>query len=244
VEFSKVQRFNSSGTVYRIGFVIDWSFENLAAIPYFLEVLTTSMSTLDRTIDGLLLLLALLGGYWAIQSNTQLSFLSKDVTRMETKVGALEIVDPDKIHILALETDSPLEYAWRIYVPAKYPFGIKEFVGSNFSTGTSSANSKPREFVGRLRLTEKDGCLRSMSQFAGGSMATEVALPKEIVEAEFTDKLDRLHIYQAGRHQTVMLAKDAEMDLFRIDLRPNAKESESGSTDSATPFQIRIVKGP
>ena len=43
--------------------------------------------------------------------------LRADVSRLRNEVGALNIEDPTKLHAIRIDTDSELEWKWRVWVP-------------------------------------------------------------------------------------------------------------------------------
>jgi len=57
-------------------------------------------------IDVSLILLALVGGFLALQSSRQRSSLSSQVDRIEKRIGSFPVSDPKLVHIQALETNA------------------------------------------------------------------------------------------------------------------------------------------
>jgi len=98
-------------------------------------------------IDVSLILLTLVGGVFAVQSGWQRYSLFSQITRTEKRIGSFPISYPKLAHIHAFETENPLKFAWRIYLPAKDKMTRvqRSSSSSSFSSGISLGN--PTEMI-------------------------------------------------------------------------------------------------
>ncbi len=110
-------------------------------------------------LDLFLILLALVGAYLALLTGIERASLTAHVTRVERRIGTFKITDPTLVQIQAVETDNPLEFAWRIYLPANYSTSIVQSFDSAGSTSSWSTNVNPTEFMARVILHESNGLL-------------------------------------------------------------------------------------
>lgn len=71
-----------------------------------------------RRLPDLILILALMvGGVVAWKADRERGRLAAEHARLARMTGDLPIIDPARVHLLALETGEPLHQAWRIYLP-------------------------------------------------------------------------------------------------------------------------------
>ena len=73
-----------------------------------------------RCVNIALLLAALYGAYLAAREEQTRRELSVQHRVLANEVGYLDITDPDKVHVVALPSDDPLHFRWRVYLPANY----------------------------------------------------------------------------------------------------------------------------
>jgi|CXWL01.1.fsa_nt_gi hypothetical protein len=73
-----------------------------------------------RILNILLLLIIIIGVYFVTQANTKFEATRSEYARLTAKVGRLPIEDATKVHVLALETEDPLDFAWLVYLPPKF----------------------------------------------------------------------------------------------------------------------------
>ncbi len=66
---------------------------------------------------------------------------------LQRRVGEMSISDPTKFHVLLLKSENPLEFRWRIYIPAKTDATLstesRSSTGSSSSTSSFSGSSDP-----------------------------------------------------------------------------------------------------
>jgi hypothetical protein len=55
--------------------------------------------------------------------------LREEVARLRNEVGELNIDDPTKLHAIRIDTDSELEWKWRIWVPGGASYRLRGYGG-------------------------------------------------------------------------------------------------------------------
>jgi hypothetical protein len=68
-------------------------------------------------VDWLLIVAVMIGAVQAWRSGLERARLTERLARLARKAGDLRIADETKVHVQALETEVPLEFAWRVYFP-------------------------------------------------------------------------------------------------------------------------------
>lgn len=164
--------------------------------------------------DALLILLTLVGGYFAVQSSRKRASLSDRVAGIEKSIGVFPISDPNLVYVQALETENPLEFAWRIYLPANYKMTRVLQSFSSGSTSSGGLNTNPTEFIARVIFREKNGMLECFSNFGNSSSVTGFQGP--VYADAFQNNFNRLEIKQLGKTGQEALDPDKELTLLRI----------------------------
>lgn len=90
--------------------------------------------------------------------------LRKEVARLRNEVGELNVEDPAKLHAIRVETDSELEWKWRIWIPENASYRLRADGGlvpaEGFPTGGGTMYLRePGEHVIRyaIRRDPRDG---------------------------------------------------------------------------------------
>src|SRR5688572_9201880 len=109
-----------------------------------------------RFINALLLILALVGAWFAIRAGLEYQRLRVAHRLLMAEVGLLRVGDPDKVHFVAIETGEPLHFAWQMYVPAKFDQQWRVQLGSGGSSShVSSSRPEPQFDIVRVRIREQ-----------------------------------------------------------------------------------------
>lgn len=201
-----------------------------------------------RIVSLLLLTIALIGGYYAWQSGTERAGLLSQIARIEKRIGSFPIVDPTLVHVQAIETQQPLEFAWRIYLPANFKMTrVQTFNQSGSSSWGSSSSSVASEFIARVVLREHNGSLECFTSFNHSSGVSSTQSPIHTVAIR--EHWNNLNIDQLGKPTLAIFQPDEETTLLRIALPSELFESlKSKLKDSMNPYmtedllQIRFVK--
>ena len=180
-------------------------------------------------LDISLIVLTLVGGFFAVQSGRQRSLLSSQVARIEKRIGTLPISDPRLVHICALETENRLEFKWRIYLPANYK--MTRFQQSN-SSGSSSGGmhtANPTEMIARVHFREDNGQIECYSNF--GSSSSLEAHQQSMHATMLREKVDQLKIEQLGKDGPVTFEPDEAFTILRITVPKELLESMKSRFD-------------
>ena len=145
-----------------------------------------------RAIDLLLLVAAIVGGVLAWRSDGECRRLRKEYDRLCQLTGELEIKDPSKVHVKAIDTGEPLHFAWHCYFPPN-----TKMQWSTGSGGSSSWSSQAVQCIVRVRFhKDKSGEMRVYQKYHGGSsfgslhVGSAFERPEELeIEQLGTDKL-------------------------------------------------------
>jgi hypothetical protein len=171
------------------------------------------MFTKNRFFDWLLIVAVLIGGIQTVRSALERSRLSERLARLVRKTGDLRIVDETKVHVKALETDVPLEFAWRFYFPRNYSGTLNErHIG-----GSTSFAAGPVESIARVRIRhDESGLIRVYNHFGDGSDLTE------FVDTAFSELLcgrwNKLVVEQLGTPNVAAINAEQPTVLLRLKL--------------------------
>lgn len=171
--------------------------------------------SIDYLISIALLAAAIIGGYLSYLSGQTRAQLESEVSRIESRIGSLDPVDPNRIYILALDSPEPFEFAWRIYIPANATLTIKESVGQGSSTGTYS-ESTPQEFIARTKVSIVDGRLLATTSFGHRSSRLSGPSKGSLFDAVEKKSIDGFDVISAGSKSAQSIAINETFDLLRI----------------------------
>ncbi len=171
-----------------------------------------------KLLNASLLIAAIVGGIFTYQAGQKHRRLLAEYYRLVNEVGDLEIGDPSKIHVRAIDTGEDLHFAWRVYLPAGFKANWKHNSGG---TG-SSWNSSPREFIARVRLLEDDGGrLRMFSKEDGGSGMFGFG-NRELADL-LRGRWDEIEVEQLGSDGIVVIKPDEVAVMLRLRLSDDLK---------------------
>jgi hypothetical protein len=167
-----------------------------------------------RPIEWILLVIAVVGGGLAGQTGWERTRLTRDRDRLVQLTGDLTIADPTKLHIRAIETGSPKEFAWRIYVPPHY-----QQLDSRVSIGGSSSFSahSSRDFIAVVRFrTDESGCLEVFSRLPGGYHDGKIG--DERLAKLLQERWGEIRVEQLGRTEPVQMKSGESAVVLRLSL--------------------------
>jgi hypothetical protein len=177
-----------------------------------------------KALDLILLIVLAVGGVLAWQSSRERSRLMATHARLVAITGDFQITDPTLIHVLALETDDPKHFAWRIYLPP----GPKQDIRVRSGHGTfsqSNSNTKPSDSIARVVLREdKNGLLEIYSRFSRGSSRTNMG--EKALADLLRGRWESLRVEQAGAGGTARLDPKKPYTLLRLTL-PEDMQAEA-----------------
>lgn len=187
-------------------------------------------------------MLAVIG--WCVWSlvveSRELRELRAEQSHLETLVGRLEVTDPSQIAVRCIQHSAPVDFSWRIYVPAGVGLATGYSMaagGGGFSSG--AAATEPFQQLVRLRLLEEQGRYTLFLLHASGSAVS--SLPDMLVQ--FIQRhANELTITVAGRDEQLTVSRNQVITLLEIEvpesLMPQAK-------DELKPYLFKQLKqGP
>ena len=177
-------------------------------------------------------MLILIGGFFALQSGSRRSFLSSQVARIEKRVGLFPISDPKLVHIQALEPENPMEFVWRIYLPANYKMTRVHRTDSSSSSSFGVSFGTPIETIVRVRIREKNGLVECFSDLGASSSLTGIQPP--IYATTILEKWNQLEIKQLGKDRLVTCEPDEEFTLLSIKIPSELLESMKSKFDNSS----------
>lgn len=191
-------------------------------LPFSLEI-----RRVPRRINILMLVLIIVGVVLTIgetQRNRMLRARHDDLAR---DFGSFSIADPAKIYVLALDSDSPLHFRWRVYFPPK--FNADWRAGENGVSRTRSSSF--RDFILEARIRKDvDGHVRVFLKRDMGK--TVLNLGNDQVASFLSGKWAQLEIWQVGKEGLVELDVSDVVTLVEVRMTDKlAAEAESVLTD-------------
>lgn len=196
-----------------------------------------------RWFDLLLVIVVLVGCVTFVRIQSQLSDLHKEHARISATVGQLTITDPKLVHMQAIETHHPWQWAWRVYLPDSSSASLSYYVGSGGSGSHGYSGGSPREQICRVNLSRTEGggfglYVRALSG-AGFSTFGSKELCDFLIEHR-----DQLKIEQLGDQQRAEQLKpdDPPSIMLRVSLPDKlAEEARDKFKDSSDKLLIPVV---
>jgi hypothetical protein len=177
-----------------------------------------------RCVNIALLLAALYGAFVAVREERLRRELSVQHRTLAAETGYLDVTDPDKVHVVALPSDDPLHFRWRIHVPGNCE--IMWRTSQWGEDGTSSAG--PAEnFIAQVRFRKSEyGFVRvfcDMKRFGGVGPLGEREL-----QTFLSGKWDQIECVQLGADRPIVVEPDQVATLLQLRM-PEAMASEAES---------------
>jgi hypothetical protein len=197
-----------------------------------------------RVFNVLLLLAALVGGCLAIQAGCENQRLRAEHRVLKAEVGLVSVGDPDQVHVVAIDTGDPLDFAWQIYMPARLKLHWEANFHQSRSSGTHGGGNQDAYFdLLRVRLREKsDGRHEVWFKQRGGSSLMGISSQdfelfkqgKVVIEQLGVQGSAVVERYQVG---TLLQARDPSAPVTQplINIRfgtPEAFQKEREQADS------------
>lgn len=175
-------------------------------------------------VDLGLVVLLVVGAGFAWHSGQKRWQAESELARLRTLIGEIDVVDPGKVHIQALNTGEPLHYAWRIYLPAGFNSKIASyFTLAGGNSWSSSSSTKPEHFLARVRFRRTEsGEWEVYKKFHQGSSRS--SLGNRALSDLFDKHGAQLVVEQAGVGEVLVFAPHETRDLLRILLPPSVQD--------------------
>ncbi len=182
---------------------------------------------MQRTVELLLIAAIVVGSVLLWRFSSQRSRLTREQQRLEAIVGSLPIRDPAKVHIRAIPTGDPWEFAWRVHFPANYQFNY-----ANRNGGGSFGSNNPIDAILRLRLREVDGSLFLYHQFLGGNGWASLGGGQKLLQLLQDHPEQGLEFEQIGLNGMEVIEPGEIRTLLKITLPPELQAAAKQQLDS------------
>jgi hypothetical protein len=181
----------------------------------------------NRVFDWLLIVAVLIGAVQTFRSGLERGRLSERLAGLVRKAGDLQIADETKVHVKAIETDVPLEFAWRVYFPRNYRGTLIE----RHAGGSTDFPVDPSEFIARVRIRHDEAdSIRIYNHFGSGSHLMEFE-DKALAEL-LRGRWDKLLVEQIGAPEVAVINPDQPAAWLRLKL-PEDLERTARATFAA-----------
>jgi hypothetical protein len=196
-----------------------------------------------RLIDLFLIVVLLAVGVWAWSTARERSRLQSEHDRLIQSIGELPISDPAKVQIRAIPTGEPLHFAWRVYLPANYPWTWRTSTGGD----SSNSSSTSREFIARVRIRETQGKLEVYDHELNGS--SRGGLGDKALAQLIRGRTDQIRVKQLGTDQIVAIGPGETAVLLQLTLSEELEAEGRKTLDyfdnhSLNPVIFRLELGP
>lgn len=168
-----------------------------------------------RLINVTLVLLALCGAMVAFRESSLNRDLLEEHRVLAAETGYLEMSDTGKVHVVALPSEDPLHFRWRIYLPDKCTVIWK----ASQWTDVGDKSSGPQNFIAQVRLRkDENGFVRVFTDLETyGSLGS---VGGRELQSFMRDRWDKVEILQLGTDGPVAVEPDDVTTLLRLQL-PN-----------------------
>jgi hypothetical protein len=173
-----------------------------------------------RLLQFGLVVVIMVGLAFAWRTGQERSDAQAEYDRLVRLTGDLPITDPQKIHVLALETGEELHFAWRIYLPPHCRFVVRHHSGGS----SSSSHTDPQQFIARIRFREQRNGLQVFTKFSGGS--SQSGFGDDSLADFLRGRWDRIDVEQLGSGKVAVFPREEQVVLLRLTL-PETLQGEA-----------------
>lgn len=174
-----------------------------------------------RWINIVLALVALYGAFIALREARVNEGLSDQHRVLAAETGFLDVSDPSKVHVVALASEDPLHFRWRIYLPEKQSVSWRTSevgAGSHTSTG-------PENFIAQVRFRKSEyGFVRIFTDLE--SRGGVGSLGGRELERFLLDRWDEIETVQLGADGPAVIEPQEVATLLQLRM-PAAMEKEA-----------------
>ncbi len=202
---------------------------------------------ISRAVELLLIAVVLVGGVLAWRTGRERARLGAEYARLAKAAGDLTVADSTKIHILAIETDEPLHYAWRVYLPPNSRRTL--FRGGSGTQSLMTATSQEGRVARvRIRQSAEKGRLQVYQSFERRSI-TKPDLGDERLADLVHGHEGEIQVEQLGSGGVAVIDPAGSADLLRL-VMPAAMQAKAQETlgptalDTFLPDLFRVEIGP
>lgn len=197
-----------------------------------------------RWINITLALLAVCGHIIAFRESSVNTKLLDEYRTLAAETGYLDVLDAGKVHVVALPTEDPLHFRWRIYLPEKRTV----FWQTSHWSDSGSSSTGPIDFVAQVRIrTDEDGLVRVFTDL--GAHSSVVSLGGRELCDFMRDRWDTIEISQLGLNGLAAVEPENGSTLLRLQLpKEIASEAEailpSSWAKQVIPVLYQVQFGP
>lgn len=164
-----------------------------------------------RLINITLAILTIFGAITAFRDSSRHRELLERHRALAAQSGYLEVSDSSKVHVVALPSEDPLHFRWRIYLPDKCTVVWK----TNQWWGGSGSSTGPQDFIAQVRIRKNDnGFVRVFKDLeAHGAVGS---LGGRELQDFMRDRWDDIEILQLGSDGPAAVEPDELATLLRL----------------------------
>lgn len=185
-----------------------------------------------RVVDGVLLLVILVGSIMAWRTDRERARLQAEFQRLARITGNFTVDDPSKIYIQALETGEPLHFAWRIHLPPATTRTLQNHgLGGVGETWVNDAG----DFIARVRFLEgKEGRLGIYEHLGSTSMQRDYG--NQELAALLHGRWDKIRVELPDSHNVRVIERNATVLLVRLTLPADIEAESRAKLASASQY--------
>jgi hypothetical protein len=176
-----------------------------------------------RWINIALVLAALYGAYLAVREEQLRRELSAQHRVLANEVGYLDLTDPDKVHVVALPSEDPLHFRWRIHLPANYEVMWQT---SKWGEDGSSSTGAAENFIAQVRFRKNES--GHVMVFRDMKIGGVGPLGGRELQTFLSEKWDQIERVQLGVDGSVVVEAHEVATLLQLRM-PEAMASEAES---------------
>lgn len=168
-----------------------------------------------------LALVAFYGAFVAFREARLHERLAERHRVLAAEIGFLDVSDPSKVHVVALASEDPLHFRWRIYLPDNYRVIWRT---SEVGDGEHSSTG-PQNFIAQVRFRQSEyGFVRIFKDLE--SRGDVGSLGGRELEPFLLDRWDEIEMVQLGADGPAVIEPQEVATLLRLRM-PAAMEEEA-----------------
>jgi hypothetical protein len=174
-----------------------------------------------RWINISLAVAALYGGFVAVREARVKERLVEEHRILAAEVGFLDVSDPGKVHVVALASEDPLHFRWRIYLPDNY-----RVIWRTSELGDRKHSSTgPQNFIAQVRFRKSEyGFVRIFKDLE--SRGGVGSLGGRELETFLRDRWDEIETVQLGADGPAVIEPQELATLLQLRM-PEAMAEEA-----------------
>ena len=174
-----------------------------------------------HVLEATIVVVIVVGALLAASSGWRLSSVRAENERLVKRVGRLKIDDPTRVHVVAMPSDDPMTFVWRVHFPANYNATYSTYYSSGNTASSFSTSVAPYEGVVRARMRAfPNDEWKFYSAIGGSSSLGDVSGDDRLMKI-VKGHWNRLRAEQLGYDEMVSFAPDEGFVLLRIVLPPD-----------------------